>query len=154
MCNSQESGASRVCITFSQITQKVLTEDITHWLELITEIINFLHIFSLRKATIQLFKYFRISAKKLYFWLFCVFKSKLQINHAATYIELFLPDSNNWFFIYLVPHIHICLYYFLILCFHFHLFGYSSHSETFYNLQRLIRFHHKCKWIRVEPGIK
>ena len=53
--------------------------------------------------------------------IFWTFKGKLQIVHAATYIALLLPDSNNYFFICLVPYIHICLYYFLILCFYFHL---------------------------------
>ena len=54
LCNPQESGASRVCITLPQITQKILTEDIINWLELITEILNLyldLHIFSVRKTT-------------------------------------------------------------------------------------------------------
>ena len=31
--------------------------------------------------------------------------------HAATYIALFLPDSNKCFFICLVPYIPFCLYY-------------------------------------------
>ena len=53
--------------------------------------------------------------------IFWAFKSKLQIIHAATYIALFLPDSNNCFFNYLVPYIHICLYFVLILCFYCHL---------------------------------
>ena len=39
----------------------------------------------------------------------------------ATYVALFLLDSNNWFFICLVPYIYICLCNFLILCFYFHL---------------------------------
>ena len=55
LCNPQKSGASRVCITFLQITQKILTKDIFHWLELITEIQLFLQIFSVRKTTTQLF---------------------------------------------------------------------------------------------------
>ena len=55
LCNPQKSGASRVCITFLQITQKILTKDIFHWLELITEIQIFLQIFSVRKTTTQLF---------------------------------------------------------------------------------------------------
>ena len=46
LCNAQKSGTSRVCITFPQITQKILTEDIVRWLELITEILSFLDIFS------------------------------------------------------------------------------------------------------------
>ena len=34
---------------------------------------------------------------------------------------MFLPDSNKCFFKCLAPYIHICLYYFLILCFYSHL---------------------------------
>ena len=41
------------------------------------------------------------------------------------YVALFLPDSNNHFFICLVPYIPICFYYFLILCFCFHLLFHS-----------------------------
>ena len=41
------------------------------------------------------------------------------------YVALFLPDSNNHFFICLVPFIPICFYYFLILCFCFHLLFHS-----------------------------
>ena len=58
LCNPQKSGASRVCITFLQVTQKILTKDIFHWLELITEILSFLQIFSVRKTTTQLLHYF------------------------------------------------------------------------------------------------
>ena len=54
-CNPLKSSTSRVCITFLQITQKILTKDIIHWLKLITEILNFLQIFRVRKTTIQLF---------------------------------------------------------------------------------------------------
>ena len=65
-------GASQVYITFLQITQKLLTKDIFHWLELITEILRFLQIFSVRKTTTQFLQYFRnsvrILTKKLYFW--------------------------------------------------------------------------------------
>ena len=53
--NPQKSSASRVYITFPQITQKIITEDIIHWLELITEILSFLQIFRVRKTTTQLF---------------------------------------------------------------------------------------------------
>ena len=63
LCNPQKSGASRVFITFLQITQKILTKDIFHWLELITEILSFLQIFSVRKTTTQLLQYFRNSAR-------------------------------------------------------------------------------------------
>ena len=72
-CNPPKSGASQVCITSLQITlKKILTKDIFQWLELITEILSFLQIFSVRKTTTQLLQYFRnsarISTKKLYFW--------------------------------------------------------------------------------------
>ena len=107
---------------FNCVTQKILTENIINWQELITEILNFHHTFSVRKTTTQLFQYFRISTKNYISGIFWVFKSKLQINPLATYIALFLPDSNNCFFICLVPYIHISLYYFLNLCFYFHLF--------------------------------
>ena len=51
----QKSGTSEVRITFLQLTQKIQTKDIFHWLELITEILSFLQIFSVRKITTQLF---------------------------------------------------------------------------------------------------
>ena len=106
----------------STVTQKILTEEIINWQELITEILNFQHTFSVRKTTTQLFQYFRMSTKNYISGIFSVFKSKLQINHVVTYIALFLRDSNNCFFICLVPYIHTSLYYFLILCFYFQLF--------------------------------
>ena len=49
LCNSQKLGASQVFVTFLQVTQKVLTKDIFHWLEMINEILSFLQIFSVRK---------------------------------------------------------------------------------------------------------
>ena len=128
-CNPPKSGASRVWITFLQITPKILTKDIFNWLELIIEIQSFLQIFIVRKTTTQLFWYFRISPKKnskkistkktIFMAYFCAFKSKLQIFDVATYITLFLHDCNNCFIICLVPYIPICRYYFLIFCFYF-----------------------------------
>ena len=53
--NPQKSGTLRVCITFPQITQKILTKVVFHWLELITEILSFLQMFSVRKTTTQFF---------------------------------------------------------------------------------------------------
>ena len=53
--------------------------------------------------------------------IFWAFRSKLHTIHTATYITLFLPDSNNWFFVCSVSYIPIFVYYFLILCFYFHL---------------------------------
>ena len=114
-----------MCITFLRITQKVLTKYIFHKLELITEILSFLRIFSVRKTTTQFFQYSETlpeyQQKNYISGLFRAFKSKLQVLHGATYIALFLLDSDNCFYICLVPYIPICLYYFLILCFYFHL---------------------------------
>ena len=53
------------------------------------------------------------------------FKSKLQIILAATYMALFLPDTNNCYFLYCIVPIPMCLYYFLILYFYFHLLFHS-----------------------------
>ena len=63
LCYPQNSGALWLWITFLQITQKILTKDIFHWLELITEILSFLQIFSVRKTTSQFFWYFRNSSR-------------------------------------------------------------------------------------------
>ena len=105
-CVTQKSGALRACIIFSHITQKILTKYMFYGLELVNEILSFLQIFGVRKATSQFFKYFRKSARKWtkhdVFWHFSVFKSKLQIIHGATYMALFLPDSNNCFWTRLV----------------------------------------------------
>ena len=60
MCNSYFCATSkiwrftRMYITFLHITQKELTKDIFHCLELITEILSFLQIFSVRKTTTSL----------------------------------------------------------------------------------------------------
>ena len=47
LCNPPKSGALQVCITSLQVTQKILTKDI-HWLEVITEILSFLQIYSVQ----------------------------------------------------------------------------------------------------------
>ena len=120
----------------------MLTEDIIHWLELMTEILSFLHIFSVRKTTTQLFKYFRKSTRKSIknyisdiFW---TFKSKLQILHATAYIAPFLPDSNKSFLY--VYHISITvsnIFSFCVFIFTFFFLLFSP-RYTFYNLQCLI----------------
>ena len=120
LCNSQKSDASQDFITFLQVTQKILTKDIFYWLGVITEILSFLEIFSVRKTTPHFLKIFQKSGKKIVrknyipgiFW---AFKSKLQIILVATYIVLILPDTINCFFICIIPNIHICFSYFLIL---------------------------------------
>ena len=53
LCNPQKSRASRVCITFPQKTQKILTKYLFHWLDLITEILSFLQIFSVKKQPLS-----------------------------------------------------------------------------------------------------
>ena len=55
LCNPKKSGVSRVWIIFLQVTQKILTKNVFHWLELITEILSFLQIFSVRKTATQVF---------------------------------------------------------------------------------------------------
>ena len=69
---------------------------------MITKILSFLQIFSVRKTTTQFFKFSnnlqKDQQKKNYIpGIFWAFKSKLQIILAATYIALFLPDTNNCF---------------------------------------------------------
>ena len=117
LCNTPKSCASRICITFPQITEKILTKDIIHWLELITEILSFLQIFNVTKTTIQLFQYIWKSSKKkkkinkkIYIYIldtFWMFKGKLEIIHVTTYISLFLPYFNNCF--YMFSTIYPCL---------------------------------------------
>ena len=63
-----------------------------------------------------------INKKNYFSVIFWTFKSKLQIIYATAHVAHFLPDSNNpFFFIFLAPYVPICPYYFLILCFYFHL---------------------------------
>ena len=87
----QKSGV----INFPQITQKILTEDVIHWLELITEILGLLQIFSVRNQYIYIY-----------------------INlHKFIYII-------NLYILYYIYIYIICLYYLsvsTILCFYFHL---------------------------------
>ena len=49
LCNPKKSGVSRVWIIFLQVTQKILTKNLFHWLEVITEILSFQQIFNVRK---------------------------------------------------------------------------------------------------------
>ena len=136
--NPPKSGASRVCINFPQTAQKILTKDTFHRLELITEILSFLHTFDVGKTTTQFFFlifqkiYKKINKKRL-----------LQIILAATYIALSLPDSNNCFFyifsaIYPYLPLLICHSVFLFSPF---LFLFSL-RDTFCNSQCFIRFHY------------
>ena len=105
---------------FSSNNQKILTKDIINWLELITEILSFLQIFNVTKTTTQLFQYSWKSStkkkkkkeinKKIYIYIldtFWMFKGKLETIHVTTYIALFLPYSNNCF--YMFSTIYPCL---------------------------------------------
>ena len=85
-----------------------------------TVVLSFLKIFSLRK-TIPYF--FNISenlqenqGKSYISGISWAFKIKLQILDVATYIAMFLPDSNNCFLICLIRYVYICFHYFLIFC--------------------------------------
>ena len=116
-----KSDASQVCITFLQVTQKILTKDIFHWLELITEILSFLQTFSVRKITTRFFKYFQKSARKstkkaIFMAYFGPLNTKLQIILAATYIPL-LPDTNNCFFMCntMYPYLFLLFSHFVFL---------------------------------------
>ena len=76
----QKSGASRVFITFPQLTQKILTKDIIQWLELITEILSFLQTF-----TFNISENLQENQRNNYiFDIFWTFKRKLQTIHAST----------------------------------------------------------------------
>ena len=90
---------------FSSNNSEILTKNIFHWLELITEILSFLQIFSVRKTTTKLLifqkLYQNVNKKNYICGIFWAFKSKLQIIHTATYIALFLPDSYNCFFFFI-----------------------------------------------------
>ena len=85
------------------------------------EILSFLQTFHVRKTTTQFFyisKNLQENRQENYIsGIIWDFKCKLHIIIVATYIPLFLPDPSNCFFIYIIPYIHICFYYFLILCF-------------------------------------
>ena len=78
-----------------------------HWLEMITEILSCLQIFSMRKATSLLFKIFKNlqeNRQKNHIPGICwAFKSKLQITLAATY------SSNNFFYMYVITHSYLFL---------------------------------------------
>ena len=92
-----------MCINFLQITQKVLTKEMVHFLELTTEILSFLETFSVRKTTSQLFLYLesltqRISTKKkLYFWHILDLSKQIKDNSYGYLLALFFHVSSNCF---------------------------------------------------------
>ena len=99
-----------------------------YWFKLITEVLSFLHIFSVRKQPLSFFtisENLRENRQKNYIsGIFRAFKSKLQIIPAATYIALFLPDSNKCFFICLVSYIpiHIIPIHIILCSYFYHIF--------------------------------
>ena len=72
LCNPKKSGTSRAFIPFLQVTQKILTKNLFHWLEVITEILSFQQIFNVRKKkNIHFFEFsknLKKIDKKLYSW--------------------------------------------------------------------------------------
>ena len=72
LCNPQKSGSSRVFITFPQVTRKILTKDIFHSLEVITEILSFYKDLVWEKQPLTFLKFSKnlqkIDKKKLYSW--------------------------------------------------------------------------------------
>ena len=128
LCNPPKSGASWICITFPQITQNILAKDIFQWLEVITKTLSFLQMFNVTKSNHSVYNIFLKTSnkinRKLYFWkILGLSKQNADNSHDGA---LFPSDSNNSFFICLVPYILIGHYYFLIFSFYFHLFSYSS----------------------------
>ena len=115
---------------------------------MITEILSFLQIFSVRKTTTQYFKYFRKttreSTKNYISDIFWTFMSKLQIIHVTNYIHcFFLILVNVFFHIFSTIHPYLFLLFsHLCSCFHLFFFLPFSPRDTFYNLQCLIRFHY------------
>ena len=69
-----------------------------HWLELLTETLNFLQIFILRKATTRLIQYFRKAArkstKKYIFDIVWTFKSKYK-DLQSQFLSLYYPFSGS-----------------------------------------------------------
>ena len=114
MCNPPKSSFSLAYIALPQTTQKTLTKDMFHRIDLITEILSYLQILRVRKPITQFFYYLRKSSRKPIkndvSYIFWTFKIKSQIIHAATYIALFLPDPSNCLLICLIPYICISKY--------------------------------------------
>ena len=106
------------------------TKDIFHWLELITDAfykysVQEKHPLSFCNISETLSEYQQKNDISDIFW---SFKSKLQIIHAATYVALFLPDSNNCFFICLVPYLSQLFSHFVFLF--SSSFSFSSPQDT------------------------
>ena len=98
----KETLISRVYINFSEITQKIPAKDIIHWLKLITEILNFMQMFNVRRATTQLIS------------------ENLQESQQKIYISDIFWQSNKCFFMFSTMHPYLFLY-FLIMYSYFHL---------------------------------
>ena len=98
----KKSGASQVCITFLQVTQKILTEDTFHWSLKFWNHWKHFYKFSAWENSHSVFVILpkicqKIEKKNYIPGILWVLKSKLQIIHPAHYIALFLPDTNNYF---------------------------------------------------------
>ena len=92
------------------------------------------HIFNVRKTTIYFFNIsetlLEYQENKYISGIFWAFKSKLQIIHGATYITLFLPDSNNCFYMFnaIYPYLSLLSFHFVFLS--SPSFSFSSRHET------------------------
>ena len=148
MCNPQKSGASQVCITSLQITQKILSKDVFQWLELITEILSFLQIIRLRKQPLSFFNILENlqedQQKNSISDMCLTFKSKLQITDlltftatSATCIYCFFLTLINVFYMFSNIHSHLSLLLFIFVFSFSPSFSYSSRHEihpTIYNV--------------------
>ena len=97
-----------------------------------------------RLSLLNIFKNLQEINKKDYTPRTCwAFKSELHIILAATYIALFLLDSNKCFFTCIIPYVHICTispFYVFTFTFSYSLF---LSWNTFYSLQCFIQFYRK-----------
>ena len=117
------------------------------YLEVITEILSFLQIFTVRKTTTHFFLIFQKSAKhltkKLYSWHALGLPKQITDYRFLWLLTLhcFLLTLITVLFICIIPCIHICFCYFLILCFYFNLENsLNSHQAQVLVLQFYQRF--------------
>ena len=145
LCNPQKSGVSRVCIAFLQITQKkILTKDIFHWLQLITEILSFLQIFSIKKNNPSAFVIFQklyqnINKKTLFLANFGTLIANCRQFMGLLTLHCFFLTLIT-VFSYVQCHISLSVSTIFSFCFFIFTFFFIlvSPRDTFYNSQCLI----------------
>ena len=135
LCNPQKSRASRVYTTLPQITQKILTTDIIHWLELITVIMHFLRYSVWEKQRLSFFivaeNLLENQRKHFISGFLGPLKIKLRMVHETTYIVSFLLDSKTVFHLLSIVSTRLYLLFKKILLL-------WLLRGTFYSLQRSI----------------